>query len=222
MHISLKIRKNPAAIFLTLFLPFLFSLFSCSDSQADVVFATANTVFDYKDADSNPSVRLAVFFQLNNEVQRTESFEVYNQESGYSWNVNHPGVFSSLNKNYAYALSLNAPEGESLPRGNYSVKYFDAAGNEDSTDFTVNYKKELLTSTAATCREILGQSTENLAIYDDKEQLLFMGSAKNSWKDNAAILKDYKSACWKRQCFIASSTSVICMMPMEALQESED
>ena len=206
-----------------LFLPFLVtilsqSFFSCSENEADVVSATASTVFDFSDNENPPAQRLAVFFQVSNEVQRTESFTVSHADSGYSWFVAKPGIFTGMNKNYAYSVNLNAPEGEEIPTGTYSVIYTDAAGNEDSISFAVNYKRELLSSTAEKCREYLTNPIENVAVYDDGGELLFMGKAKNSWKTNEAILKDYKLACTKRICYVTPGNSVICMMPEEKLK----
>ena len=206
-----------------LFLPFLvtifsLSFFSCSENEADVVSATASTVFDFSDEENPPAQRLAVFFQVSNEVQRTESFTVSHADSGYSWFVAKPGIFTGMNKNYAYSVNLNAPEGEEIPTGTYSVIYTDAAGNEDSISFAVNYKRELLSSTAEKCREYLTNPIENVAVYDDGGELLFMGKAKNSWKTNEAILKDYKLACTKRICYVTPGNSVICMMPEEKLK----
>lgn len=210
-------------LFKILFLPVLatilfLSFFSCSESEADVVSATASAVFDFSDEENPPAHRLAVFFQVSNEVQRSQSFTVTNSQSGYSWFVAKPGIFTGMNKSYAYSVNLNAPEGEEIPVGAYSVIYQDAAGNEDSITFSVNYKKELLTAKAADCKEILGNVSENLAIYDDSGELLFMGKAKNSWKTNEAILKDYKLAETKRVCYVTAGNTVICMMPEEKLK----
>ena len=194
------------------------SFFSCSDSEADVVSATASAVFDFYDAENPPSQRLAVFFQVSNEVQRTESFVVSHADSGYSWNVAKPGIFTGMNKSYAYSVNLNAPEGESIPNGLYSVIYQDAAGNEDTITFSVRYKEELAHAKAENCRELLGTATENIALYNDVGELLFMGKAKNSWKTNEAVLKDYKLASTKRLCYVSPGNSVICMMPAENLK----
>jgi len=204
--------------FCILSLIFSLGLFSCSESEADVVSVQGTTIFDFKDDEFNPTCRLAVFLQVTNEVQRTESFTVSNKYSGYSWNVAKPGIFTGMNKSYAYSVNLNAPEGESLPTGEYSVKYCDAAGNEDEVKFFVNYKKELLTSTTANFKEFLPNSIENIAIYDDAGELLFMGKAKNSWKTNDAILKDYRLAETKRICYVSSGNTIICMMPSEKLK----
>ncbi|WP_407429303.1 hypothetical protein [Treponema sp.] len=193
------------------------AFFSCSDSETDVVTVTASTIFDYSDNENPPSARLAVFFQVTNEVQRTDSFVVSNEKSGYSWNVKNPGIFTGLNKNYTYSLNLSAPEGESIPVGSYSAVYYDAAGNEDSINFDVNYSLELLKSNALKCKDFLGKYNENIAVYDDSGELLFMGKAKASWKSNESILKDYKTAFSKRICYVTSGNSIICMMPEEKL-----
>ena len=209
--------SKPLQILFIFFLSLAF--FSCSDSEADVVSATGTVVFDFKDNESAPATRLAVFLQVTNEVPRTESFSVYNSESDYTWNVAKPGIFSGTNKNYAYSANLNAPSGESIPTGEYSVKYFDAAGNDDEAKFSVSYEKKLLTANAQNFKDFLTNPTENIAIYDDAGELLFMGKAKSAWKTNEAIQKDYKLADTKRICFVTSGNTVICMLPAEKLKE---
>ena len=199
-------------------LVFSLALFSCSESEADVVSASGTMVFDFKDTESAPSVRLAVFLQVTNEVQRTDNFTVSHEQSGYSWNVSNPKIFTGLNKNYAFSLNLNAPEGEAIPAGSYSVVYYDAAGNEDTMQFVVNYNSELLSADAENCRTFLENATENVAVYDETGELLFMGKAKNSWKTNEAILKDYRLAETKRICYVTPGNTIICMMPEEKLK----
>ncbi|MCR4823638.1 MAG: hypothetical protein K5873_12290 [Treponema sp.] len=210
--------KKLICIFLAFF---SFFIFSCSDSEADVAIVTSSIIFDYYDNESLPSQRLAVFLQVTNDVQRTDSFTISHDKSGYSWNVVKPGIFRGMNKNYAYSANLSAPVGEYIPTGLYSVVYFDAAGSEDSVTFSVNYKEELKSSKASDCQQILGNSIENIAIYDDAEELLFMGKAKSNWKTNANILKDYKLASTKRICYVNPGNTVICMMPAENLREEE-
>lgn len=195
-----------------------FSFFSCSDSEADVVAASATAVFDFSDESSAPSCRLAVFFQVANEVQRTESFTVTSSDSGYYWTVSNPSVFSAMNKSYAYSVNLSPPSGENIAEGPYSVKYYDAAGKEDEFKFTVTYNKALVSAKSSAVKELLPSAVENIAIYSDSDELLFMGKAKSSWKTNADILKDYKLAQTKRLCYVTPGNTVICMMPEEKLK----
>lgn len=194
------------------------SFFSCADNEADVVQASGTMIFDFKDNESLPDVRLAVFLQVTNDVQRTESFTISHEKSGYFWNVSNPGIFTGMNKKYAFSLNLTAPEGSEIPKGTYRVKYFDAAGKDDEISFSVNYDEKLLKSNAQNFRDTLTNSNENLALYDDSGELLFMGKAKNTWKSNDAILKDYRVAKTKRLCYVTPGNAVICMMPEEKLQ----
>ena len=202
-----------AAIFLS------FSFFSCAESDADVVSASGTMIFDFSDAESVPSARLAVFVQLTSDVRRTDNFTISNAESGYSWSVAKPGIFTGLNKSYAYSLNLSAPVGEDIPQGSYFVSYYDAAGSEDTIRFSVSYKKELFEATSSKCKEILENAAENVAIYDESGELLFMGKARSSWKTNEAILRDYRLAYTKRICYVTPGNTVICMMPSEKLKE---
>ena len=200
---------------------FSFSFFSCADSEPDVVTASGTAVFDFSDDEVSPSARLAVFVQVASDVQRADRFTISNADSGYSWAVAKPGVFTGLNKSYAYSLNLNAPEGESIPLGDYTVVYEDAAGSDDSIRFSVNYNKALLSATASSCKSLLSNATENVAVYDETGELLFMGKPKNAWKTNEAILKDYKLAATKRICYVTPGNAIICMMPAENLKSEK-
>ena len=203
-----------------LFLIFsIFSFFSCSDSEADVVSVSATAIFDYSEKESVPAQRLAVFFQLANQAQRTESFTVTNDNSGYAWIVSNPGIFTGMNKSYTYSVNLNPPEGKEIPTGIYTVEYYDAAENKDEAKFTVYYNKELLKSTTENFKDFLPNPNENIAIYDESGELLFMGRAKASWKSNADILRDFKLAESKRICYVTPGNTVICFMPEEKLKE---
>lgn len=209
-------------VLFTLCLSFLaFSFFSCSDSEADVVSVQATAVFDFEANDKPPVSRLAVFLQVTNAIQRTDSFAVSHGESGYSWLVSKPGIFTGMNKSYAYSVNLKPPESEAIPTGAYSVTYYDAAGKEDSMNFAVNYDSGLLQATPENFRDYLPNAAENVAIYDEEGELLFMGKTKNSWKTPADIQKDYKLAFLKRTCYVTAGNSVICLMPGEVLKESE-
>ena len=202
--------------FLAIFVSFFF--FSCSDSEADVIAANATAVFDFSDEESVPATRLAVFFQVANEVQRTESFTVSSNGSGYYWTVSNPSVFTAMNKSYAYSVNLSPPSGENIAVGPYSVKYYDAAGKEDQFDFSVSYNEALVSAKSSEVKELLPSAVENIAIYSDSGELLFMGKAKSSWKTNEDILKDYKLAQTKRICYVTPGNTVICMMPEEKLK----
>jgi len=214
------LHKMSCRIYFGIFL-ILISLpfFSCADSETDVVSASSTVIFDFKDNDSAPSARLAVFLQVTNEVQRTESITVTNEEIGYIWNISNPGIFTGMNKKYAFSLNLSAPEGENIPKGSYKVKYSTADGEEDESIFLVNYNEKLLTSTTENFKEFLTNASENIAVYDDSDELLFMGKAKSTWKTNAAILKDYRVADKKRACFVTPGNTVICMLPEQKLKD---
>lgn len=196
----------------------ILSFSACSESEPDVVSVTSSIVFDYADSENPPEQRLAVFFQVSSAVQRTEAFDVTHEDSGYSWHVSKPGIFTGMNRSYAYSASLNPPAGGEIPLGLYSVIYTDAAGKEDSLTFTLNYKKELLSAKSGNCREYLTSPSENISIFSDSGELLFMGKAKSSWKSNEDILKDYKLAETKRICYVNPGNSIICMMPEEKLK----
>lgn len=206
------------------FLLSLFSLafFSCAQSDSPVSSAFGTVIFDYKDSDSSPSLRLAVFLEINGEAQRAESFCVRNDEQKCSWNVRKPVIFASGSKNYVCSLFLSQAQNVGIIGGNYQVSYYDAAGNVSSADFFVEYDSSLLSSTAKDFRKSLPDSKEKVALYGEDKELLYMGDFKGTWKDDEAILRDYKLAQSKRICYVTPNNSVICMMPEEKLGISNE
>lgn len=200
--------------------PSLFFLFfSCADGASGALSATGTVVFDFKDAESAPVQRLAVFVQLDGDVRRCGGLTVSNAGSGLSWAVSKPEIFTGQNRGYACSLNLGAPYDEPIPDGKYAVMYTDASGDEDIVDFSVAYDKALLSSTSGTCRDFVPEASENVAIYDGAGVLLFMGRPRASWGTSEDVLRDYKLAQTKRVCYLGSENTVICLMPPESLRD---
>lgn len=192
---------------------FIFSLFSCAVDEAEISSASLSLLLEYSSGENFPDARLAVFIQTKNSVQRTESFSVENLNSSFIWNVGKPGIFESGGKQYAYSTFLKAPDGENIPKGDYKIVYNDAAGN--SSEFTVqmNYDENLLKKKSSEIESSIPEKVENVALYDDMNELIYFGKNKSGWTSNEAILKEYKSAVSKRICYSTPSNSVICFMP---------
>ncbi|MBQ0051003.1 MAG: hypothetical protein KBT11_02940 [Treponema sp.] len=200
-------------------LVFSFLLYSCADSEADVVFSAGTVIFDFADEETVANTRLAVYVQTSSEVQRADYFTAENEDSGWIWTVHSPEMFSVDSKQYAFASNLRSPQGESIPQGKYNVVYYDAAGKSDEMAFEVKYNKDLLKVKSEKSPELVPNKTEYLAIYDNQDELLFMGKRKNNWRDNAAILKDYKIGHKIRVCYANPSNTVVCLMPAQLLKE---
>ncbi len=199
----------------------LFSCISCADSTPELILATGAAVFDYSDENSLPQLRLAVFVQMDSEVQRADSLEMESRESGYNWRVSSPRLFKNGEKKWACYTNLQPPVNEPLPAGIYDFRYNDAAGEVASSSFIVAYPKALLTAKAGDVPNLVTGATEDIALYDKNNVLIFLGKKRSNWTNNAAILRDFNGAVTKRICLSADSNRLVCLMPEELLFEAE-
>ncbi|MDY2843020.1 MAG: hypothetical protein SOT81_03430 [Treponema sp.] len=195
------------------------SLFSCAVDEAEISTASGSLILDYENDESVPDSRLAVFIQTKNSVQRTDSFSAENLDSGYIWNVPSPSLFETDTRQFAYSTNLKAPDGENIPKGIYKIVYNDAAGNSDEFSLKIDYDDKLLEQKASEIAGLISGKTENLAVYDEADELIYFGRRKSGWTSNAAILNEYKIASYTRVCYSTPSNSVICFMPAVFLRE---
>ncbi len=197
-------------------------LFSCADSEAGILAVNASVVFDYKDGFSAPETSLSVFVQTEHEAQRADSIKVMRPDEKISWTITEPVMIKNGDNEWAGYSVLLPAEGKAIENGEYRVVYTDAAGNEAEGLFTVNYKKELLSSNASSIRVSAGVSlSENVALFDKDMNMLFYGRAKSTWRTNPGILRDYSRAAYIRRVLSTSSGSLLFKQPLESLLDDE-
>ncbi len=213
---SIKIVSFQLLISLILFL-----CLSCSNANPDITTVTGSVIFDYADSESAPSVRMAVFAQNTSEVQRVDLIEARHSETNLVWRVSQPRIFTGSSKNFAGYTNLLPREGQNIPQGKYEFLYVDAAGNEDTGTFTIEYSEDLLTSTSGQVKGIIHRPlTENLAIYDETGTLIFFNKKKKNWKNNNDISHALRNAYTVRQCLFTADQKIICLMPPQSLKDS--
>ena len=196
-----------------------FSFFSCADAEPELILATSSVVFDYADDAGLPQTRLAVFVQMDSEVQRAERLEMENRDTGYNWRVSAPRLFTNGDKKWACYTNLQPPAHVDLPAGVYDFRYIDAAGEEATSSFIVSYPSALLKTKSDEAAAFLSSIAENLALYDKNNVLVYFGKPRSNWTSNAAILRDFNAAVTKRRCLSSDNNRVVCMMPEESLFE---
>ncbi|MBQ6781694.1 MAG: hypothetical protein IJP62_10780 [Treponema sp.] len=200
----------------------IFPFFSCADSDPDIVTVSGTMVFDYADEESFPAGRLAIFVQTASEVQRVESIVATHKQTGYTWRVSSPVVFKSGDKQWTCYTNLQSPEQTHIPNGQYECTYIDAAGEEVTATFVVNYAEKLFETKSADIKNVLTSSTDSLALYDKNGVLLFFGKKKSNWRVNANILRDYSHAVMLRHCLSSANNRAVCLLPPESLFESQN
>lgn len=197
-------------------------LFSCAEAEAGILAVNASVVFEYKDSSSEPETSLSVFVQTEHEAQRADSIKVMRPDEKISWTITEPVMIKSGDNEWAGYSVLLPAEGKTIENGEYRVAYTDAAGNEAEGLFTVNYKKEILSSNVSSIRSAAGVSlSENVALFDKDMNMLFYGRAKSAWRTNPGILRDYSRAAYIRRVLSTSSGNLVFKQPLESLLEDE-
>ena len=194
-------------------------LCACADSEPDITSVAGTVIFDFVADDEPPSSRLAFFMQTGSEVQRADAVEAVHREQGLRWRVDEPRLIAGSDKQWAGYTNLQPASGDKILNGAYDCFYYDAAGNEDTSSFTVSYPEALLTATAATAKDCIKTTvSEYIALYNEDGELMFFNKRRSSWRTNGDIMKDYRNAFTLRRCLVAQSNGIICLLPTESLK----
>jgi len=203
-------------------LVFSFCSISCDSGDPEILTTNATSVFDFKDNKSSAQAHLSIFLSMNNQLQRTEAIEVFYKDKGYTWKISEPQLFESDGKKWAGSCNIRFPQGKSIENGLYIITYTDLGGNEVQTTANVAFDKKLLSCKASEVKKYIKEPvTENTALYDENDNLIYFGKKKNQWNNDSDILKDYKNAVSVRECYSSANSSVLCMMPVRKIKEQK-
>ncbi len=216
----MKTKNAPFAIRTAVFFAIsVFFLASCSESVSSIVSVSATAVFDFENDSDLPSQRLCVFLRVSNEIQRVDKIIVRCEEEKLSWTVEKPAFFSSGDMQFAFCNNLQPPRDKNIPEGRYEITYVDAAGNEDTSYFTIKYNSDIIAPNPdeKVLMKKLGGYVSSFGIYDSDGELLYLGKKKSSWNDVDGILKDYRIADFTRNMYSSADYTVLCILPSEKL-----
>lgn len=196
--------------------------FSCSASDETSIAATnASLVFDYSQ-NKTPDVYLSVFVQVENEAQRADSLKIEDKKNNLSWTVTRPVLIANDKKNWAGYPFIKPADEKKIENGEYEILYTDAAGNEASSTFSVNYDYALLETEFERVRNVVSSALSEITIiYDKNMNMLFYGTAKKSWKTNALIIREYSRAVFKRKVLTSVTGNLVFKSPLENLVEND-
>lgn len=191
-------------------------IFSCADSTPAFSKASFSVVLDYKDEESKPEARFALFLLMNSDNRRAESFTVKSSDDtmNMEWIVSNPKIVTIENQKYVFVENLATVGSEPFKKGLYNVVYTDAAGQEIEFDFNVGYDDGILEAKSSEVRGMLGSATENIVLYNEFNMIIYIGKRKSNWSSDEGILKDYKAAAFKRTVFFTKDNKVVCLLPM--------
>lgn len=180
----------------------------------------ATLICDFLSESENPNIRLAVFTETDNDLQRVQSLRVKNRETGYEWQIFSPLRFETKNRKWAGYSNLSYPEKTEIPSGDYDVFFSDAKGETDKSSFNLSYDTNIYKSKISDFPKILGENyKEIVAVYDRDGALIYFDSRKEDWKTNEDILKEIDTANFLQTCFINSTKTIFCLSPKETISE---
>ncbi len=198
----------------SLFIAGILILSGCSDSEPELVSAKGYVVFDFSEENKTPSARLAAFAEVSSEVRRVDSIRIKNLATNLEWNCLNPAVFSNEKKQWSGYTEFVFPDGIEIPLGVYNFFYTDSQENEVSAAFVINYDEKLTTTTPEKVPSILPEnSTEQYALYSEKNTLLYFGAKKQNWTDDSKIFSFDKKTSYYRKIYMGINDSVVCIMP---------
>lgn len=215
-------KPKPFFLLFVFFLSLAFLFCACSSSEPKIDAVSYSVVFDFADENTQPSVRLSVFVEAD-EIQRVENISVVHDETGLVWKIENPRkILAKDKKTWAGYTNLVAASGSKIPQGKYSVFYTQSSGEETDSSIYVSYPKDFEGKTAGAISSLLPVGySEKIALYNSDNDLLYFANKKSAWQSNSDIKREYPQAVTKRQVFAPLTNSVVCMMPVEILPQSE-
>lgn len=200
------------SFFLTLFL--LFTVFSCSDTDINLLNAKGYVLFDYKDSVSKPEVRLAAFVEVSSEVRRVEAVRVKHISSQMEWNCLSPLIFSDSKRQWAGYSDFVSPEGMLIPEGIYDFSYMDAQKNEENLSFNISYNEYLAEGNLDTLKKYsLDNKKETIVIYSETDSIIYHGPKKQNWSDEKKIFLSNKGSKYFRYVYSEVTENAMYLMP---------
>ena len=189
---------------------------SCSTGAPSFASIDSRVIFDYADSVSAPSMRLAVFVQVNKGGERSRSdaqgsLSVSAPGTGYVWECTsmQDAGFSGGGW-WSGTAAFRPPPGTVLPEGQYQLEYTDAGGRSCRESFSVSYPAELAQQNLSALQRIAESRRQTLsAWYRQDGTLLFFGEDNR----NAPLPQD---ASVLRTCVLIDGGSTVCMLPPQA------
>lgn len=189
----------------SLFFSIVLILFSsCVNENPEATVVDYKIVYDFKDEASFPELRLSVFLEVENAVQKSSSLKLYHEESGLVWNCSSRALnkIESNNINWVGSTNFYPIKNELLPMGLYKVVYEDLAQRECEISFNLFYPEEFAKLTSTNIFDYFNSSvSKKIAIYSNEDILLYLGSEKSNWNSNESIIMEYKNAWSTRVCY---------------------
>lgn len=191
-----------------------FFLFSCENSEPEVLSVTSSVVLDFENETSFAKPRLCVFVETASDARRVEFISVTCRKNNYTWIDTAPEVIGSNSQQWAGSSNLVAANDENIPFGLYDLKYSDSEGREVQTVFSVLDTESYTKVVSSKIKSLLPEGfNEKIALYDSSNVLLYYGEKKDSWKSDKEVFTLNSKTEYYRICYEAFSGGIVCLLP---------
>ena len=220
-----KILKK--SIFISLSVLFLLQIFmavGCSQVTPELSEANYSIVFEYADEETFPDSRLSLFMESNTDISRYDRIKIKALENNYIWDFKDFSKIEYSDHKWAGATNLVVPENEMIPSGVYEVTYFNADEKETTVFVTIAYDNSIYDLTAEELVEKMQQNgaSKKIAIYDDKDVLIYYGDKYNEYETARGIWNNYRQASYYYDIWCTSGNYEICIMPQQKVSLDEE
>lgn len=194
-------------------LALLVFLFSCSDSDVKISYVKVFTILDYREPTQSPEIRLAVFVETSNGVNRAESVKIHSRASDYEWVSDKLIKISNSDTQWASCVNFVCPNNTLIPEGSYELNFIDAQNKEEKTAFSIFYPENIELKNASALEESLNNNfVESTAAYDKNGVMLSYESGQDK-KDMSAVFEENTDVAYCRRCLELTQGTVYCLMP---------
>lgn len=209
-----------------LIFPFFLSLLivfsGCSNNVTAVQKTDLNLIFDYSVTPDEPQIRMSVFLQPSQNSKRAKSIRIKSPDDSYEWEATDLINFQEYDNFFSGFTNFCLPEGLKFPQGVYNITYTEADQSENKISASLYVSEDFYKLKAADFNNSVIDKTFNqkLAVYDENSNLLYYGENNSDFNNTAGILKKYKKAESKQIIWTANDNSIIALMPLQKLNDS--
>ncbi len=206
---------------------FVFSLtaaacISCSNDSPDVSDVSSSVVFDFKDGESAPEMRLSLFSKVSSEIGDASRMTFEHTSSGLYWETDELCKIEENDRKWIGYSNFVSSEKFFFPSGHYDVTYEDRSEREDHVEFTLIYPNKFLEKKASDFPGVIELPyVSKIAVYSETGELLYFDGYKDSWSCDEDILNDVPGASSTRICYCIENNGIICIMPSVDLKKAE-
>lgn len=193
----------------------------CSNSLTKIDNANATVVFEFENSENLPNSRLSVFISPSENVRRVEKISILFLENDYEWEINELLQFQTSSKYYAGYTNFVMPDGERFPHSDIKILYTEADEDESTCVIKLDYNSKFYDCNLEESLKIIKSEKylEKISIYNENSTLIYFGDYTNELKSNENLLKIYKDAKFIRKIWCSQDNSVICILPIEEIEE---